>query len=145
MHLHCGYLIWLLLLSLYVRSWRAQGSRPAASQAHLHSPSSPSWALDLLPRPTHSQGHPFFEPLEASTSQITSLPPGLHHLWALSLPPTRGHVLMVNLPSGVDGWLGDRALPSLWAPTFSPTPCIGFGVVSMVTGLDGHYSVYLFT
>ena len=25
---------------------------------------------------------------------------------------------MGNLPSGVDGWLGDTALPSLWAPTF---------------------------
>ena len=99
-------------------SWRAQASRPAASQAHLHSPGSPSWALSLLPPPTHPQGHPFFELLEAATSHITSLPPGLHHLWALSLPPTSGHVLMGNLPSGVDGWLGDTALPSLWAPTF---------------------------
>ena len=41
--------------------------------------------------------------------------------------------------------LAGRALPSLWAPTFFPTPCNGFGVVSMVTGLDGNYSVYLFT
>ena len=100
-------------------SWRAQGSRPA-SQAHLHSPRPPCWALGLLPPPTHSQGHPFPEPLEAATRHITSLLPGLHHLWALSLPPTPGHVLMGNLPSGVDGWLGDRALPSLWAPTCFP-------------------------
>ena len=126
-------------------SWRAQGSRPAASQAHLHSPGSPSWALGLLPPPTHPQGHPFPEPLEAATPHITSLPPGLHHLWALSLPPTPGHVLMGNLPSGVDGWLGDRALSFLWTQTYIPHPCIGLGVVSMVTGLDGHYSVYLFT
>ena len=126
-------------------SWRAQGSRLAASQAHLHSPGCPSWALGLLPPPTHPQGHPFFEPLEAATPHIASLSPGLHHLWAPSLPPTPGHGLMGNLPSEVYSWLGDRALPSLWAPTFSPTPCSGFGVVSMVTGLVGHYSVYLFT
>ena len=30
-------------------SWRAQGSRPAASPAHLHPPAPPCWALVLLP------------------------------------------------------------------------------------------------
>ena len=56
----------------------------------------------------------------SSHSSHPFTPPSLHHLWALSLPPTPGHVLTGNLPSGVDGWLGDRALPSLWDPTFFP-------------------------
>ena len=39
-------------------SWRAQRSRSAASRAHLHSPSSPCWALGLLPAlPTPSSPH----------------------------------------------------------------------------------------
>ena len=88
-------------------SCRAQGSRPAASQAHLHSPGSPSWALGLLPPPTHSQGHPFPEPLEAATPHITSFPPRPSSFVG-SEPTTHSQARSDEKSSFWDRWLAGR-------------------------------------
>ena len=71
-----------------------EGSGPAACPGHLHSPSSPCRVLGLLPPPIHPQRHPFPEPLRAASAPLTSLPPGLRLVWALSPPPTPRHILM---------------------------------------------------
>ena len=79
-------------------SWRAQGFRPAASQAHLHSPGAPCWALGLLP------------PLPT--------PAGLPFLWARSLLPTPTHV-----PTGKPSFWGRRVAAGSWGHRlFSPLP-----------------------
>ena len=97
---------------------RAPGLLPPRPTCTYPAPPHGHWVSFLLlptPRGTHSL-NPWKQPLFTSLHS----PPSLHHLWAFSLPPTPGHVLRGNLPSGVDNWLGDRALPSLWAPTFFP-------------------------